>query len=73
MERVLRGSAVHDARPSITGAARVIMIHAQVVAHLMGHHCGVIRQGVVTELLKQKQPTQSKHSPQFIFKYNSLN
>lgn len=49
MEDVLRCSACHDAA-SITAAAVIIMIHAQVMAHLMSHHSGVIWKGVVTEL-----------------------
>lgn len=56
MEDSLRCSASHDAASTtITAAAIIVMIHSQVMAHLMGHHSGVIWQGVVTELRKQNQ------------------
>lgn len=40
----------HDAALSITVAARVVVTHAQVMAHLVGHHSGDIGQSIVTEL-----------------------
>lgn len=40
----------HDAAFSITVAARVVVTHAQVMAHLVGHHSGDISQSVVAKL-----------------------
>lgn len=40
----------HDAAFSITFAARVVVTHAQVMAHLVGHHSGGISQSIVAEL-----------------------
>lgn len=48
----LPGGSRHDAVSSVALAARVVVIHAQVVAHLMGHHGGGLNQRVVGELRK---------------------
>lgn len=58
MENVLPSTGCHDAASSITFAALIVVIHAQVMAHLMGHHSGEIRQVVVAELWKHTQFTQ---------------
>lgn len=44
----------HDAVFSATLAARVVVIHAQVVAYLVGHHRGGGNQVVVGELQKAR-------------------
>lgn len=40
----------HDAASSSTIAAHVVVIHPQVVPHLVGHHSGGTNQVVVGEL-----------------------
>ena len=48
---MLPSTGSHDAAfPSIAGAAPRVVIHAQVMAHLMGHHSGGKIQVVVAEL-----------------------
>lgn len=49
----LRCSAGHDVASFLRFAAAVIMIHAQVMAHLMSHDSGEIRKPFVTKLWKQ--------------------
>lgn len=50
MEDVLPNRGCHDAAFSITVAAAIVVIHTQVMPHLMRHNSGDIRQAVVTEL-----------------------
>ncbi len=50
VEDALPRSGCHDAASSITCATRIVMIHAQVVAHLVSHHSGGVFQVVAAEL-----------------------
>lgn len=54
---LLRGAGVHDAAASVTAAAVVVVVHAEVVSHLVSHHRGDVRQRrVVAELWKHARP-----------------
>lgn len=61
----LPGVRRHDAASSATLAARVVVIHAQVVAHLMGHHSGGANQVVVGELQKTRRESELTFSRDF--------